>query len=75
MAVPSIVGTHVSHPFVEKISEILMLPDATVYWPHTVSTESLQVKILEGVNKYLAGSSSLEETLIEIQQAVDQAWD
>lgn len=72
LAVPSIVGAKVDNPVVNKIAAVVTRDDATLYWPHTVSTESLQVKILEGVNKYLAGLE-LEKALEEIQKAIDDA--
>lgn len=72
LAVPSIADLKVDNPVVNKIAAVVTREDATLYWPHTVSTESLQVKILEGVNKYLAGLS-LDETLKEIQKAIDSA--
>jgi raffinose/stachyose/melibiose transport system substrate-binding protein len=69
-AVPSIKGAEISDPVSKKIAAVVTRDDATLYWPHTVSTESLQVKILEGVNKYLAGQE-LDKTLEEIQKAID----
>lgn len=57
---------------VSSIAAAVTREDATLYWPHTVSTESLQVKILEGVNQYLAGQP-LETALANIQQAIDEA--
>ncbi|GGH11971.1 ABC transporter substrate-binding protein [Paenibacillus segetis] len=72
LAVPSIAGSKVDNPVVEKIAAVVTRDDATLYWPHTVSTESLQVKILEGVNKYLAGQS-LDDAIAEIQKSVDDA--
>lgn len=72
LAVPSVASAEINNPVVAKIAALVTREDATLYWPHTVSTESLQVKIQEGVNKYLAGQS-LELTLKEIQQAVDSA--
>ncbi|WP_233530910.1 ABC transporter substrate-binding protein [Paenibacillus alkalitolerans] len=71
-AVPSIKDAAISDPVSEKIAAVVTRDDATLYWPHTVSTESLQVKILEGVNKYLAGQE-LDKTLEEIQKAIDDA--
>lgn len=73
LAVPSVVGAKLSNPVVKKIAAAVTREDATLYWPHTVSTESLQVKIQESVNKYLAGTYDLSKTLSMIQQAIDQA--
>lgn len=70
LAVPSIADAKVDNPIAAKIAAVVTREDATLYWPHTVSTESLQVKIQDGVNRYLAGQS-LEVTLKEIQQAVE----
>ncbi|WP_241674921.1 ABC transporter substrate-binding protein [Paenibacillus luteus] len=70
LAVPSVKGYEVNHPIIEKIAEVVTREDAMVFWPHTVSTETLQVKILEGVNQYLLGTD-LEEVLAIIQQAID----
>lgn len=72
LAVPSVKDYEVDHPIVEKIAAVVTRGDATLYWPHTVSTESLQVSILEGVNHYLAGEE-LDAALDQIQQAIDQA--
>jgi raffinose/stachyose/melibiose transport system substrate-binding protein len=57
---------------VSSIAAAVTREDATLYWPHTVSTESLQVKIQEGVNKYLA-CRPLKAALADIQQAIDEA--
>ncbi len=72
LAVPSVADAVVDNPIVKKVAAVVTREDATLYWPHTVSTESLQVKILEGVNKYLAGLV-LEDALAEIQKAIDDA--
>ncbi|HEY4390631.1 MAG TPA: extracellular solute-binding protein [Paenibacillus sp.] len=72
LAVPSVVGASVENPVVQKIAAAVTREDAAIYWPHTVSTESLQVKIIESVNKYLSDSQSLEATLEQIQQAIDR---
>ncbi|MUT68257.1 extracellular solute-binding protein [Paenibacillus sp. NEAU-GSW1] len=72
LAVPSIISADITNPVVANIAELVTREDATLYWPHTVSTESLQVKIQECVNKYLAGES-LELILDEIQQAIDSS--
>lgn len=72
LAVPSVKDYEVDHPIVEKIAAVVTREDATLYWPHTVSTESLQVSILEGVNQYLVGED-LDVALDQIQQAIDQA--
>ncbi|WP_373230019.1 ABC transporter substrate-binding protein [Cohnella sp.] len=72
LAVPSVADAKVDNAIVNKVASVVTREDATLYWPHTVSTESLQVKILEGVNKYLAGLA-LDEALAEIQKAIDDA--
>jgi raffinose/stachyose/melibiose transport system substrate-binding protein len=72
LAVPSVRESNVDHPVVRKISEFVTREDATMYWPHTVSTESLQVEILEWMNEYLAGAD-LEKVLTRIQEAIDRA--
>jgi raffinose/stachyose/melibiose transport system substrate-binding protein len=72
LAVPSIAGALVDNPVVKKISAVVTREDATLYWPHTISTESLQVKIQEGVNKFLAGQN-LDDTLNDIQKAINSA--
>lgn len=71
-AVPSISGAKLGNAVAKDIASFVTRSDAVLYWPHTVSTESLQVKIQEGVNHYLAGQS-LEKTLEEIQAAIDNA--
>lgn len=71
-AVPSFKDAKINDPVSKKIAEVVTREDAALYWPHTVSTESLQVKILEGVNKYLAGDD-LNKVLEEIQKAIDEA--
>ncbi|XEC94166.1 ABC transporter substrate-binding protein [Paenibacillus tarimensis] len=71
-AVPSVKDAAITDPVSQKIAAVVTRDDATLYWPHTVSTESLQVKILEAVNKYLAGQE-LDKTLEEIQKAIDEA--
>lgn len=71
-AVPSVKDAQLLDPISKKIAAVVTRPDAVIYWPHTVSTESLQVKILEGVNRYLAGDD-LEKVLDEIQKAIDDA--
>lgn len=70
LAVPSVTSAEINNPIVAKIAAVVTREDAALYWPHTVSTETLQVKIQESVNKYLAGQS-LDLTLEEIQQAID----
>ncbi|WP_240647324.1 ABC transporter substrate-binding protein [Paenibacillus nanensis] len=72
MAVPSVVSARISSQVAVKVAELVTREDAVLYWPHTVSTESLQVKIQEGVNKYLTGQS-LEEALTEMQAVIDEA--
>lgn len=71
-AVPSVKDAVIDDPVSKKIAAVVTRPDATLYWPHTVSTESLQVKILEAVNSYLAGKD-LDKTLSDIQKALDEA--
>lgn len=73
LAVPSVISAPTDRSdSVSSIAAAVTREDATLYWPHTVSTESLQVKILEGVNQYLAGQP-LETALANIQQAIDEA--
>ncbi|MCR2804273.1 ABC transporter substrate-binding protein [Paenibacillus soyae] len=71
LAVPSAKDAIVDEPIVDKISSFVLRRDAVIYWPHTISTESLQVAILEQVNAYLAGQD-LESTLSAIQDEVDR---
>ena len=71
LAVPSIADAKVDNPIVAKIAAVVTREDAVLYWPHTVSRESLQVEIQEGVIRYLGGES-LETTLSEIQRAIDR---
>jgi raffinose/stachyose/melibiose transport system substrate-binding protein len=71
LAVPSIVAAQVHDPVMNGIASLLRREDAALYWPHTVSTESLQTKIQEGVNKYLGGGT-LQDSLNEIQAAIDE---
>lgn len=73
LAVPSVISAPTGRTdSVSSIAAAVTREDATLYWPHTVSTESLQVKIQEGVNKYLAGQP-LKAALADIQQAIDEA--
>jgi raffinose/stachyose/melibiose transport system substrate-binding protein len=72
LAVPSIVTASVDNPVAAQIAAAVTREDAVLYWPHTVSTETLQTQIQEAVNRYLAGQS-LDSTLREIQLVVDQA--
>lgn len=72
IAVPSILDAAIEDDEARKIASLLRRDDATIYWPHTVSTELLQVKIQEGVNKYLLGGA-LEDTLQEIDAALKEA--
>ncbi|MGN7455424.1 ABC transporter substrate-binding protein [Paenibacillus pasadenensis] len=72
-AIPSTISS--SQGWNESTSSIaaaVTQKEATLYWPHTISTESLQVKILEGVNHYLAGAP-LKTALDDIQKAIDEA--
>lgn len=71
-AVPSVVSAQIDNPVAAEIAAAVTREDATLYWPHTVSTETLQTQIQEAVNRYLAGQS-LEATLQEIQQFIDGA--
>lgn len=72
LAVPSIVTASVDNPVAAQIAAAVTREDAVLYWPHTVSTETLQTQIQEAVNRYLGGQS-LDSTLREIQLVVDQA--
>lgn len=74
LAVPSVRRYDANHPVISKLAAVVTREDAVTFWPHTVSTETLQVKILEGVNQYLLGAE-LEEALAVIQQAIDEARD
>ena len=47
-------------------------PDAVLVWPHTISKDSLNTKIQEGVQRYLSGAD-LNQTLAEIQKDIDDA--
>jgi len=71
LAVPAVDGVRVNDPIVDKITAFVTRPDAVVFWPHTVSTESLQVAILEQVNDYLAGKP-LSEAVTAIQRELDR---
>lgn len=71
-AFPSTKDSFIDDPILKKVANVVTRPDAVIYWPHTVSVESLQVKILEGVNRILAGAD-LNKTLAEIQKDIDQA--
>ncbi len=70
-SVPSVQGALVNDPIVDKFKAIVMRSDAMIYWPHTVSTESLQVAILEQVNAYLAGKE-LSGAIESIQHELDR---
>jgi ABC-type sugar transport system, periplasmic component len=72
LAVPSIADAAVDDPIVRRISEFVSREDAKIYWPHTVSTESLQVELLEGLNEYLRGAD-LERVAAKMQLAIDRA--
>jgi raffinose/stachyose/melibiose transport system substrate-binding protein len=71
-AYPPLSGITVTDPVLLKVAAVVTRPDAVLYWPHTVSAEALQTKILEGVNKYLAGTP-LDQALAEMQKAIDEA--
>ncbi|MBB6633379.1 ABC transporter substrate-binding protein [Cohnella thailandensis] len=71
-AVPSVVSAHIDNPVAAEIANAVTREDAALYWPHTVSTETLQTQIQEAVNRYLAGQS-LEAALKEIQLVIDEA--
>ncbi|RUS46170.1 sugar ABC transporter substrate-binding protein [Cohnella sp. AR92] len=71
-AVPSVASAKIDNPVAAQIAEAVTRDDATLYWPHTVSTETLQTQIQEAVNRYLAGQS-LEATVQEIQRIIDSA--
>ncbi|WP_019909446.1 ABC transporter substrate-binding protein [Paenibacillus sp. HW567] len=73
LAVPSVISAPMDRTgSVSSIAAAVTREDATLYWPHTVTTESLQVKIQEGVNQYLAGQP-LATALANIQRAIDEA--
>ncbi|WP_162848348.1 ABC transporter substrate-binding protein [Paenibacillus nanensis] len=71
LAVPAVHNAHIDDPVVNKISAFVTRQDAAIYWPHTVSTESLQVAILEQVNAYLTGKN-LSSSISSIQQQLDR---
>jgi raffinose/stachyose/melibiose transport system substrate-binding protein len=71
LAVPAVYDARVNDPIVDKITAFVTRPDAAIYWPHTVSTESLQVAILEQLNAYLTGTE-LTEAVAAIQQELDR---
>jgi len=71
LAVPAVSDARVHDPVVDKITAFVTRPDAVIYWPHTVSTESLQVAILEQVNAYLTGKD-LDSAVASIQQELDR---
>ncbi len=71
LAVPAVYDARVNDPIVSKIAAFVTRPDAAIYWPHTVSTESLQVAILEQLNAYLTGTE-LMEAVAAIQQELDR---
>lgn len=71
LAVPAVHNAQMDDPIVNKISAFVTRQDAAIYWPHTVSTESLQVAILEQVNAYLTGKN-LSSAVTAIQQALDR---
>jgi raffinose/stachyose/melibiose transport system substrate-binding protein len=74
MAVPSVSGVSLHDPVVRRISDLMTGREALIYWPHTVSTESLQVSVIDSLNEYLRGAD-LEGELAKIQLAIDRAGD
>lgn len=72
LGIPSVKEYELDGPVIEGLAAAVTRKDATLYWPHTVSTESLQVEILEHVNQYMS-SGDLEATLKGIQKAIDEA--
>lgn len=72
IAVPSIKDAQLNNDIVAEIAKIVTHEEAKIYWPHTVSTETLQVKILEEVNNYLM-SGDLDKALHEIDKAIEQS--
>ena len=71
-ALPSTKNSFIDDPVLKKVAAVVTRPDAVLYWPHTVSVESLQTKILEGVNRILTGAD-MDKTLAEIQKDLDEA--
>ncbi|MEK5448490.1 ABC transporter substrate-binding protein [Paenibacillus sp. FSL R7-0331] len=69
-AVPSVVSAQIDDPVAAQIAEAVTRDNAILFWPHMVSTETLQTHIQESVNRYLSGQS-LEETLREIQLVIN----
>ncbi|PWW07293.1 raffinose/stachyose/melibiose transport system substrate-binding protein [Paenibacillus cellulosilyticus] len=72
LAVPSIKEAQVDDPVVRQLAGIITSKDAALYWPHTISTESLQVSLLEMINRYLKGEA-LDQVLDEMQSVIDSA--
>lgn len=72
LAVPAVRDARVNEPIVNKITAFVTRPDARIYWPHTISTESLQVAILEQVNAYIAGTQDLTAAVAAIQRELDR---
>ncbi|GBF77429.1 hypothetical protein PA598K_05981 [Paenibacillus sp. 598K] len=71
LAVPSVASSQVVDHVIEDIATLLRREDAVLYWPHTVSNETLQMRIQEGVNKYLAGGT-LADALADIEAALEE---
>ncbi|WP_337098228.1 ABC transporter substrate-binding protein [Paenibacillus sp. YIM B09110] len=74
MAVPSVSGVSLHDPIVRRISDLMTGREAMIYWPHMVSTESLQLSVIDSLNEYLRGAD-LEGELEKIQHAIDRAGD
>ncbi|WP_364147547.1 ABC transporter substrate-binding protein [Paenibacillus sp. LPE1-1-1.1] len=72
MAVPSVSGALLHDPIVRRIFELVTGEEAMIYWPHIVSTESLQLEIIDALNEYLRGADLVRE-LAKIQLAIDRA--
>ncbi|MDQ0061891.1 ABC transporter substrate-binding protein [Paenibacillus harenae] len=72
MAVPSVNGALLHDPIVRRISELVTSEEAMIYWPHIVTTESLQLEMIDALNEYLRGADLARE-LAKIQLSIDRA--
>lgn len=62
----------VNEPTVKKIAAVVNAKNAVIFFPHTVSVESLQVKILNGINSILEGADEAK-TLAQMKKDIDDA--
>jgi|GEM_PF-601013 ABC-type sugar transport system, periplasmic component len=63
---------NIDDPLTKSLATKISSPDAVLVWPHTISKDSLNTKIQEGVQRYLSGAD-LDKTLAEIQKDIDDA--